>query len=258
MRHVYDAVISVRTEEEGSIDWKAVRSQLIENHQLRLTIAQLKGRYRDMLHAGEQDDAPDLVATFILDEAEREESEMTACSETCARIARRQGWLTDEQQQKHCGWCELKHLSKHDCVSKNCPGRWHWPLKPLEDASEEAHTLYERYMLPEVLRKFKSRWLAITVEHIGVHDVLPPVEGITELLEQVGALKSMSEKKRKKKRVIIFVTVINNHVFSPTHTAKCPRSYYLLGKIRWLLKEWQNQVNRDLEEDARREEELVV
>ncbi len=43
--------------------------------------------------------------------------------------------------------------------------------------------------------------------------------------------------------------------YLPTYTAKCPRSYYLLGKIRWLLKEWQNQINRELEEDARREEE---
>ncbi len=190
MRHLYDTVVSVRTE-EGSIDWKVVRAQLIENHQLRLTIAQLKGRFRDMLQAGEQDDAPDQVVMFVIDEAEREESEMTACSEECARSARRQGWLTDEQQQLHCGWCEHKHLSKHDCVSKNCPGRWHWPLKPSEDASEQAHALYERYMLPDVLHKFKSRWLAITVKHIGIHDVLPPVEGITELLAQVGALKSM-------------------------------------------------------------------
>ncbi len=104
MRHLYDTVVSVRTEEGSIIDWKVVRTQLIENHQLRLTIAQLKGRYRDMLHAGEENDAPDQVATFVIDEAEREESEMTGCSEQCARSARTQGWLTDEQHMARCSF----------------------------------------------------------------------------------------------------------------------------------------------------------
>ncbi len=52
-----------------------------------------------------------------------------------------------------------------------------------------------------------------------------------------------------------FNCLLTNTILFAFFTAKCPRSYYLLGKIRWLLKEWQNQVNRELEEDARREEE---
>jgi hypothetical protein len=215
--------------------WEAVLAQIKRHGNWNLTVPQITSRFKELAKAAEEEEGTQYECAYaVLEEIERQETETQQCGTTCLQTAKRLKFL--DPTLPRCAWCTHKKPSRVSCP-KACLGRLHW-------GSSSTQPLSAPY------RDMRSLSNAIALMHIDPalsEDDDELAEWFRKLAKTNGTLCST-----------IFAHCFSNETV--IHLGEAPRAYYLLSKIRAVVREREfereNQEEQEQEQEQEAEDEL--